>query len=122
VLLGAPPESRSTSTNNAGTSRIANALEKIMPTIVTLPMGRRAAAPAPTAVQSGSKPKINANGVINIGRSRKRPPLSAACPNDSPFQLRARKLHDQDGVFRRQPDQHDESDLRIHVIVKPPRP
>src|SRR5208337_1292326 len=56
-------DSRSTSTKRAGTRKMANPVEKIMPTMVTVPIRRRASAPAPVAIHSGSRPKIKANDV-----------------------------------------------------------
>src|SRR6266849_6460172 len=78
-------DSRCTMTKSTGTRKIAKPLEKIMPVIVTVPIRRRATAPAPRAFNNGSRPKINANEVIRIGLRRWRAPLSAADTIDSPF-------------------------------------
>jgi hypothetical protein len=34
----------------------------------------------------------------------------------------ARELNEQDGLLCREPDQYEQANLRIHVIVEPPRP
>ena len=60
---------------------VANA----MPTIVTVPITWRATPPAPSAFQSGNRPRMKANDVMRIGRSRMRAPFSAASTIDSPF-------------------------------------
>ncbi len=60
-------------------------VEKTMPVMVTVPMSRRARAPAPSAFQSGRRPKMNANDVMRIGRRRRRAPVSAASTSDAPF-------------------------------------
>src|SRR5262249_5601655 len=51
-------DTRSTTTNSTGTRKIATPVEKIMPVMVTVPISRRAMAPAPSAFQSGSRPKM----------------------------------------------------------------
>ncbi len=89
-----------------------------MPLITTVPRIRRAAAPEPVAIHSGTQPRMNANDVIRIGRSRSRAPSSAASTDVLPFvEPRLGELDDQDRVLRRQPDQHDDADLRVDVEV-----
>jgi hypothetical protein len=61
--------------------RVANA----MPTIVTVPITCLATPPAPSAFQSGARPRMKANDVMRIGRSRFRAPSSAASTIDAPF-------------------------------------
>ena len=75
---------RSTTTKRTGTRKIAKPLENTMPTMVTVPIRRRATAPAPRAVHSGIRPKMNANEVIRIGLRRWRAPFSAAVTSASP--------------------------------------
>src|SRR3984957_20150988 len=78
-------EIRSTMTKSIGTRKIAKAVENATPTIVTVPIRRRATPPAPRAVHSGIRPKMKANEVIRIGRRRERAPFRAASTIDSPF-------------------------------------
>ena len=35
--------------------------------------------------------------------------------------LQLRELHDEDRVLRREPDQHDQGDLRVDVVVEMPQ-
>ncbi len=60
-------------------------VENSMPTIVTVPITWRATPPAPSAFQSGARPRMNANDVMRIGRSRFRAALRAASTIDAPF-------------------------------------
>src|SRR5580658_4749339 len=78
-----------------GMKKIPIALAASIPPMTAVPIIWRATEPAPLAVQSGTQPRINANDVIRIGRSR--------------------ELDDQDRVLCRQPNQHDQSDLRVDV-------
>jgi hypothetical protein len=52
-----------------------------IPPIAVVPMTRLATAPDPEAVQSGTQPRMNANDVMMIVRSRRRAPSSAASSN-----------------------------------------
>ena len=56
----------------------------LMPNTTAVPSTRRAEAPAPLAVASGSEPKMKANEVIRMGRSRRRAPAIAASINGVP--------------------------------------
>ncbi len=60
-----------------------------MPLMTTVPRIRRDAAPAPLANHSGRQPKMKANDVIRIGRSRTLAPCSAASASDAPCSRRA---------------------------------
>ena len=70
-------------TNSAGIKKIAKPVENNIPVIVTVPMSRRAIAPAPSALQSGKSLRRKGKEVIRMGRSRVRAPLSAASMTDS---------------------------------------
>ncbi len=72
-------------TKSTGMRKMAIPVENSMPVIVTVPISRRAWPPAPSAFHSGNSPKMNANDVMRIGRSRRRAPFSAASTSDSPF-------------------------------------
>jgi len=50
--------------------KMAIKLAANMPPITAVPITWRDAAPAPVALQRGTQPKIKANDVIRIGRSR----------------------------------------------------
>ena len=76
--------SRSTVTKSAGMKKIPRSVAADIPATTTVPSIRRAAAPAPEAIQSGTHPKMNANDVIKIGRSRSLAPSSAASTIDLP--------------------------------------
>ncbi len=76
---------RSTTTNNTGTINTASSVAAIMPPNTAVPSARREAAPAPVATSSGTTPRMNANDVIRIGRSRRlrrldRRILESTCP------------------------------------------
>ena len=90
-----------------------------MPKNTATPSAWRISAPAPLAKASGTTPKMKAKEVIRIGRSRVRPASEAAsCRSRPVLQLAlAGELDDQDGVLRRQADQHDEADLGEDVVV-----
>ena len=60
----------STCTNSIGIRKMASSVAASMPLITTVPRMRRDAAPDPSAIQSGTQPRMNANDVIRIGRSR----------------------------------------------------
>src|SRR5215469_18847521 len=69
---------RCTTTTSDGTNRIARHVEAIMPLNTVMPIDLRALAPAPLAITSGTTPRIKANEVIRIGRSRAIAPSTAA--------------------------------------------
>ncbi len=80
--------------------------------------GLRISAPAPRAIISGTTPRMKANEVITIGRSRSRQASSVASRARLarlPFLLG--ELDDQNRVLAGQADQHDEADLREDVDV-----
>ena len=94
-------------------------VEASMPPMTALPRICRESAPEPVAIASGTQPRMNANEVIKMGRRRRRAPSRAAsCDGLVAFlKLHARELDDQDRVLRRKTDQHDETDLRVNVVV-----
>jgi hypothetical protein len=57
----------------------------IMPPNTAVPTARRLAAPAPTAMTSGSRPRMKAKLVISTGRMRSRAPFTAASSSGTPF-------------------------------------
>src|SRR5262249_36594979 len=69
---------RSTSTKNTGTTASERNVASSMPPNTVVPSEFRLAAPAPVAISSGITPKMNANDVIRIGRSRTRAACRAA--------------------------------------------
>ena len=82
-----------------------------------MPITLRASAPAPDAVSSGTTPRMNAKAVIRIGRNRSFAAVSAASTEPlALLVLHLRELDDQDRVLRGQADQHDQADLREHVV------
>ena len=68
---------------------MASRVAASMPLITTVPRMRREAAPAPVAIHSGRQPKMKANDVIRIGRSRTLAPSSAAVTASAPASRRA---------------------------------
>ena len=82
-----------------------------------MPITLRASAPAPDAVSSGTTPRMKAKAVIRIGRKRSFAASSAASTSGLPcVVLHLRELDDQNRVLRGEADQHDQADLREHVV------
>ena len=82
-----------------------------------MPITLRASAPAPDAVSSGTTPRMKAKAVIRIGRSRSFAADSAASIEAlALLVLHLGELDDENRVLRRQADEHDEPDLREHVV------
>ncbi len=95
-----------------------NNVTPIMPANTAMPSVRRISCPAPSAITSGNTPRMNANEVIRIGRSRTRAASTAASNQRHPFRLPVTgELDDEDGVLGGQSDQHDEADLHEDVDV-----
>ena len=89
-----------------------------MPPNTAVPSERRISAPAPSAITSGTTPKMKANEVIRIGRSRSRHASSVASRRGTPASwLLLGELDDQDRVLAGQADQHHEADLREDAHV-----
>ena len=83
-----------------------------------MPIACRISAPAPLENTSGSTPRMKANEVMRIGRSRMRQASSAASTGGPALHVElARELDDQDRVLAGQADQHEEADLREDVVV-----
>src|ERR1700757_2899707 len=95
-----------------------------MPANTAVPSACRNSEPAPVAQTSGVTPKMKANEVIRIGRSRslaastaarrrpRLPPLARAPPAIAAAVLQLLgEFDDQDRVLGRKTDQHDEADL-----------
>ena len=89
-----------------------------MPANTAMPMACRISEPAPDEKTSGTTPMMNATDVISTGRSRTRHASRIAVRRSSPSLLALpRELDDQDRVLARQAGQHQEADLREHVVV-----
>ncbi len=85
-----------------------------------VPSAWRISEPAPSAIISGTTPRMKAKEVIRIGRRRVRAASIAASMRSRPSRFRlARELDDQDGVLGRQPDQHHQADLGQDIVVPP---
>ena len=94
-----------------------------MPPMTTVPRTRRETAPEPEAIQSGTQPRMNAKAVIRIGRNRILAPVSAASAMLLPFLVFALgEFDDQNGVFGREANQHDEADLSVNIVLEVTQP
>ncbi len=92
-----------------------------MPPMTTVPRMRRETEPAPVAVHSGRQPKMKASAVITMGRKRSRAAWSAASAMLCPARvILHRELDDQNGILRREADEHDEADCCEDVVFKRP--
>jgi hypothetical protein len=69
--------------------KMANAVAAIMPAKTAVPNERRAPAPAPLAITRGTTPRMKANEVMRIGRSRIRAASTAASTIDRPSSRRS---------------------------------
>ena len=94
-------------------------VENNMPPTIAVPTECRPSLPAPLAKYSGNTPRMNANEVIRIGRSRNSARLDRRLNNAaaSAAQLLG-KFNDQDGVLRREPNQHHQPDLHVNVVLQ----
>ena len=115
-----PPSAPPPRTGPAPVARPARVAAS-MPLNTAVPSEWRAAEPAPLATISGTTPRMNANEVIRIGRKRRRAPASAASAigRFSFSALHAGEFHDENGVLRRQSQQHDQADLHVDVVHQP---
>ena len=98
-----------------------NSVTPSMPLNTAMPSDRRISAPAPAATISGTTPKMNANDVIKIGRSRSRDASSSRLEARLAFLVQLPgELDDQDRVLARQPDEHDQADLHedVHIAIR----
>ena len=94
-----------------------------MPENTAMPIAWRISLPAPVAVTSGTTPMMNANEVIRMGRRRRRQASIAASIGDRPRSTpSAGEFDDQNGVLTGEPHQHDEADLRQHVVIRALQP
>src|ERR1700733_6088133 len=78
------PDHFSTIKKMPGMKKIPIALAASIPPITAVPIIWRATEPAPLAVHSGTQPRIKANEVIRIGRSRNLAPSRAASASGLP--------------------------------------
>ena len=103
---------------NTGVRKMPNSVTPSMPLNTAVPSVCRISAPAPCAIISGTTPRMKANEVITIGRSRSRQASSVACAARlARLALLLGEFDDQDRVLAGQADQHDEADLREDVDV-----
>src|ERR1700742_3018676 len=87
------------------------------------PSTRRATAPEPVANQSGKQPKMNANDVIRMGRSRNRAPSSAASSSGLPFSYSSfANSTIRIAFFRSKADKHDQANLGVDIVLHPAQP
>ena len=118
-LLGAAPATLRWSRKIPASETDPNEVTPSMPANTAIPIASRISLPAPLAVTSGITPMMKANEVMRIGRSRNRHASIAASTGANPaLDALARKLHDQDRILAREPDQHDEADLGQHIVVR----
>src|SRR6185312_8061460 len=94
---GAPPGAvffrlakLSITTKSTGTIKTANRVEASIPPNTAVPRARRAPELAPVAMTSGSTPRMNANDVIRIGRSRRLAASMTASRMERPCSTRSR--------------------------------
>ena len=112
----------STMQNVTGTMSVSTQVAPIIPPMTTVPRVWREIAPEPEAIQSGRQPRMKAKEVIRMGRSRmRRAGLRRVGQGFAVFILGLGEGDDEDGVLRRQADQHDQPDLRIDVVLESPR-
>jgi hypothetical protein len=86
-----------------------------MPANTVVPSDCRISEPAPVATTSGATPRINANKVIRIGRSRVRAAVTAASPGVAPSSVCRCEFHNQNRVLGRQAEENDEIDLHQNI-------
>ena len=97
--------------------KIERSVEASMPPATDVPTELRAPAPAPVATASGITPRMKANEVIRIGRSRMRPASTRGLEDrQAALAQLLGELDDQDRVLGREADQHHEPDLAEHVV------
>ena len=97
-----------------------NSVTPSMPNNTATPTACRISDPDPVDTTSGSTPRMKANDVIRIGRSRSRQASMTASRRGSALELDvARELDDQDGVLGGEPHQHHETDLGEDIDVLP---
>ena len=71
-------------TKNEGTRSKENTVAAIIPPTTAFPTAWRLAAPAPLAIRSGRKPRMEENAVIKIARKRSRAASTAESVMDIP--------------------------------------
>ena len=114
-----PPSIRASSgrpRTASGSRRCRTRAAASMPPNTGVPTARRLAAPAPSAMTRGSRPRMKAKLVIITGRKRSRAPSTA----ESRISLAVSplldgELDDQDAVLGGERHQHHQADLGIDV-------
>ena len=112
-----------TTTYSTGMNARFRNVDAIMPPATAVPTECRASRPAPVANTSGMTPRMKASDVIRIGRSRMRAASTAASAIVSP-RPRSCSANStiENAVLRRQADQHDQTDLAVHIVDQPAAP
>ena len=98
--------------------KTASAVAAIIPATTTVPRIWRPLAPEPEAIASGMQPRMNANDVIRIGRSRIRRPPAPHRRCHVPCAFRPHEFDNQNRVLGRKADQHHQSDLRVDIEIE----
>ncbi len=97
-------------------------VDTIIPPNTVVPTECRLADPAPEAKTSGSTPRMKANDVIRMGRSRIRAAFDRSVRDRHAFVSQLfRELDDQNPVLAGESNQHDKPDLAVHIIDQPAR-
>ncbi len=110
------PDHFSTMKKMAGTKKIPITLAAIIPPITVVPMICRATAPAPLAVHSGTQPRMNAKRRHQNWPQAKPGSFERGVRQGlSLFVLVFGKFNNQNRVLCRQPDEHDQSNLRVDI-------
>ena len=92
-----------------------------MPPKTTVPSDCWLAEPAPSAVKSGTTPRINAMEVIRIGRKRRRVASTAASTAGHSCRLELPgEFHNQDRVLGGKRNHQHEPDLCVQVVGETP--
>ena len=93
-----------------------------MPKTTAVPSACRAPAPAPSAIASGTRAQDERE---RRHQDRPQPEPGAVqrrlLDRLALLALELGELDDEDGVLRREPDQHDQPDLRVDVVVEAPQ-
>ena len=104
-------------------SKLANSVSKAIPMITTVPSVRRATLPAPEAIHNGTHPRMNASDVMKSAPTAYPHSFQRRVDQTSSLlELDLREFDDQDRVLRREPDEHNQTDLRVDIERKMAHP
>ena len=113
----------SSSQKNSGAKITATIIDARMPPITPVPIARRLLAPARSrsrAARSRSRTRATSS---RWRAGAHRPPRCAASRAAMPCaHVLDRDLADEDRVLRRKPDQRDQADLEVDVVLEPDAP